>query len=48
MESLPECRQTISHDADGDSRYILIKDIEPGKEIIVTTQLYDIPEKVSQ
>ena len=43
MESLPEHRKTVLHQADGDSRYILIKESEPGKEIIVTTQLYDIP-----
>lgn len=43
MEALPEHRKTVSHQADGDSRYILIKESEPGKEIIVTTQLYDIP-----
>jgi hypothetical protein len=43
MESLPEHRKTVFHQADGNSRYILIKESEPGKEIIVTTQLYDIP-----
>ena len=43
METLPEHRKTVSHQADGDSRYILIKESEPGKEIIVTAQLYDIP-----
>jgi hypothetical protein len=43
MESLPEHRKTISHQVDGESRYILIKESEPGKEIFVTTQLYEIP-----
>ncbi len=43
MEALAEHRKTVFHQADGDSRYILIKESEPGKEIIVTTQLYDIP-----
>jgi hypothetical protein len=43
MEALPEYRKTVSHNADGDSRYVLIKESEPGKEITVTTQLYDIP-----
>ena len=43
MESLPEHRKTVFHHPDGDSRYTLIKESEPGKEIIVTTQLYDIP-----
>ncbi|MFC1782344.1 hypothetical protein ACFL02_02010 [Planctomycetota bacterium] len=45
MEALPEHRNTVSHQPDGESRYILIKESEPGKEIIVTTQLYDIPIK---
>ena len=43
MESLPEHRKTEFHNPCGDSRYILIKTSEPGKEIIVTTQVYDIP-----
>ena len=43
MEALPEHRKTEFHQSDGDSRYILVKELEPGKEIIVTTQLYDIP-----
>lgn len=44
MEALPEHRKTEVHNVDGDSRYILVKESEPGKEIIITTQLYDIPE----
>lgn len=43
MESLSEHRKTEAHDESGDSRYILVKESEPGKEIVVTTQLYDIP-----
>ena len=43
VESLPEHRKTVFHHPDGNSRYILIKESEPGKEITVTTQLYDIP-----
>ena len=43
MESLPEHRKTVSHLPEGEPRYILVKESEPGKEIIVTTQLYDIP-----
>jgi hypothetical protein len=43
METLPEYRKTEFHKPNGDSRYILVKSKEPGKEIIVTTQLYDIP-----
>ena len=41
----PEYRKTIEHKTDQDSRYILIKDSEPGREVIVSTQLYGIPVK---
>lgn len=43
MEARPEHRRTASHDPDGDSRYIFVKDSDPGREIIITTQIYDIP-----
>ena len=43
MQALPEHRKTVFHQPDGESRYILVKESEPGKEIIVTTQLFDIP-----
>ena len=43
MEAHPEYRRTVFHNPDGDSRYILVKDSDPGREIIITTQLYDIP-----
>ena len=43
MTMRAEHRRTVSHDAAGDSRYILVKDSDPGKEIIITTQLYDFP-----
>jgi len=47
MKARPEYRKTVFHNPDGDSRYIIIKSSEPGKEIIVATQLYDIPTKAS-
>jgi hypothetical protein len=43
MTKRAEHRRTVSHDAAGDSIYILVKDSDPGKEIIITTQLYDFP-----
>lgn len=43
MEALPEHRKTEFHRPNGESRYILVKTSEPGKEIIITTQLYDVP-----
>lgn len=45
MESRSQYRKTVFHQPDGDSRYVLIKDSDPGREISVTTQLYDIPSK---
>lgn len=43
MEGREEHRRTQFHDKDGDSRYIFVKTDDPGKEITVTTQLFDIP-----
>lgn len=40
-----ECRKVVIHGSDGDSRYVFVKNSDPGKEIIITTQLYDIPIK---
>lgn len=43
VEARPEHRRTVMHNPDGDSRYILVKESDPGREIIITTQLYDLP-----
>jgi hypothetical protein len=43
IESRSEHKKTVKHDLAGDSRYIFVKESEPGREIIITTQLYDIP-----
>jgi hypothetical protein len=45
MESRPEHRKTIEYKIDGDSRYVLVKEADPGRDINVTTQIYDIPSK---
>lgn len=45
MQSRSELRKIVFHRPDGDSRYLLIKDSDPGREISVTTQLYDMPSK---
>lgn len=45
MESRSQLRKTVFHQPDGDSRYTLVKDTDPGREISVTTQLYDVPSK---
>jgi len=43
MEARPEHRRTVSYDPNGDARYIFVKETDPGREIIITTQLYDMP-----
>ena len=44
MEERPEHRKTISHSVQNDSQYVFVKESEPGREIIITTQLYDVPK----
>ena len=44
MERRLEHRRTVKHDLNSDSRYIFVKESDPGREIIVTTQLFDIPK----
>ena len=43
MEGRSEHRKTIRHDPEGDSIYVLVKQSDPGREITITTQLYDVP-----
>ena len=43
METRPEYRRTAFRDESGDSRYVLVKDSDPGREITVTVQVYDVP-----
>jgi len=45
MGSRSEHKRTAAHDPAGDSRYIFVKESDPGREIIITTQLFDIPIK---
>jgi hypothetical protein len=39
------CTPIFNKLLEGDSRYVLVKQSDPGREIILTTQLYDMPEK---
>jgi hypothetical protein len=48
MEKRPERTRTISHDPNGDSTYVLVKESEPVREIAITTQLYDVPTSSQQ
>ena len=43
MESRQEYKSTVSYDPNGDARYVFVKESDPGREITITTQLYDIP-----
>jgi len=43
MKSCSEHRKTVSYDPAGDTRYVFVKESDPGREVIITTQLYDIP-----
>jgi hypothetical protein len=43
MEERPEHRRTVSYDPNGAARYVFVKESDPGREIIITTQLYDMP-----
>ena len=47
MESRPEHRRTVSHEQDGDSRYVFGKPDDTGTELIITTQVYDVPDTES-
>jgi hypothetical protein len=43
MEARSECRRTLSHNLDGESRYIFVKDSDPGRDIIISTSIFDVP-----
>ena len=43
MEKRTECKKTVSHEDDGESRYIFVKESEPDREITITTMLFDVP-----
>jgi hypothetical protein len=44
MQARKEHKKTLTQLTDADPRYVLVKDNEPGREIIITTQVYDIPK----
>ena len=43
--SRSEHKKTLVQDALGDGRYVLVKEADPGREIVLTTQLYDLPSQ---
>jgi len=44
MLTRTEYRKTLMNDSNGDSRYILIKSSDPGREIQIHTMLFDVPK----
>jgi hypothetical protein len=38
-----EFRSNVTVTSDGDARYVVVKSTDPGKEIIITTMLFDVP-----
>ena len=46
MESRSEHRKTVSHEEEGDSRYVFAK-LDEDTELIITTQVYDVPDTQS-
>lgn len=43
MIARPEWRKTVNSDLNGESRYVLVKESDPGREVHVCTMLFDIP-----
>ncbi len=43
MSSRAEHRKTNKHDPEDDSRYIFVKPDDPGREITITTLIFDVP-----
>lgn len=44
MKGRKECKKTIIHDVQGECRYVFVKDSDPGREIVITTNVFDIPK----
>ena len=47
MLARAEYRKTVNHDANGDSRYVFVKESDPGREIQVHTMIFDIPRGIA-
>jgi hypothetical protein len=43
MKNRVECKRIIEVNPEGDSKYIFTKESDHGREILITTQLYDVP-----
>ena len=40
----PEHRKTLTHDQNGDYQYVFVKPSDPGRQIQITTMLFDLPQ----
>ena len=47
MIARAEHGKTLTHDHNGDSRYVFVKPSDPGREIWITTMLFDVPQEGS-
>ena len=45
MIARAEHRKTLTHDHNGDPRYVFVKPSDPGREIQITTMLFDVPQE---
>jgi hypothetical protein len=45
MTARKEYKQTLAHDLKGDSRYLFVKADDSSGEILITTQLFDVPRR---
>jgi hypothetical protein len=46
MTSHKAHRKAIANGATGNGRYVLVKDSDPGRDIVVTTLLFDTPSEL--
>ena len=47
MIARTEHRRTLAHDHEGAYRYVFVKPSDPGREIQITTMLFDVPQQES-
>ena len=48
MMGRSECKKELGPDERGDRRYIFVKPSDPGREITITVQLFDVPRVASE
>jgi hypothetical protein len=48
MTTRKEWKQTVAHDVQGDSQYVFVKADDSSGEILITTQLFDVPRTLKR